>query len=110
MMESLIERAFLFLCGHALADTALQTSWIATNKSRHAKDSGLPKGGWVFVLSCHALIHGLMVYLITGSATLGIFETVAHAAIDFGKCEGWYSFYTDQCFHLVCKGIYLWMM
>jgi hypothetical protein len=34
---------------------------------------------------------------------LGLFETVAHWVIDFGKSEGWYGFHLDQILHVVCK-------
>lgn len=106
-----MEILFKLFCGHALADFALQTEWIAKNKSRHAgvpagydpKLHGPPQSIWVYVLTSHALIHGAFVFAATGSAALGMAETVAHWLIDFGKCERKYGIHTDQALHFVCK-------
>jgi hypothetical protein len=109
-----LEKLFLLLCGHALADFALQSDWIAKNKSRHA---GVPAGYdpkrhgqlqtiWPYVLSAHAFIHGAFVYLATGSVVLGFVEVLAHWLIDFGKCEQKYGIHTDQGLHLLCKLLY----
>lgn len=102
---------FKLLCGHALADYALQSPWMAKAKSRHA---GPPEGYsaalhgpvqtiWPYVLTAHALIHGLAVTILTGSSALGLAETVAHWLIDFGKCERWYGIHADQWMHVGCK-------
>jgi hypothetical protein len=48
--------------------------------------------------------------VVTGSATLGLLETVAHWAIDFGKCEKWYSIHVDQALHLLCKVAWLGLL
>lgn len=110
----MIELLFKLLCGHAIADFALQTDWIAKNKNRHMIPAGYdPKLHgpiqiiWPYVLTSHALIHGLMVYVATGSPILGVGETIAHWIIDFGKCEKWYGIHTDQGLHLVCKALWL---
>lgn len=113
----MIQLLFKLLCGHALADFALQSDFIATNKNRHA----IPKGYnpqlhgpmqtiWPYVLTSHALIHGLMVMLATGSVLFGILETLAHWAIDFGKCEKWYGIHTDQWLHVGFKLLWAWMI
>lgn len=101
---------FQLLCGHAIADFMLQHPWVAQNKNRHSAPAGYdpklhgPKRAvWPYVLTAHALTHGFFVFLATGSAALGCAETVAHWAIDFGKCERWYGIHTDQGAHLVCK-------
>jgi len=105
---------FLFLAGHALADYALQTEWIATNKNRHVRKGLSPEAQkqmqiiWPHLLTAHSLHHGLIVYLVSQSITLGVAETVAHWLIDFGKCEKWYGFHTDQALHVVCK--ILWVL
>lgn len=102
---------FQLLCGHALADFALQSDWVAKNKNRHA---AVPAGYdpalhgpmqtvWPYVLTAHALLHGGLVTVATGSAALGVCETVAHWLIDFGKCEKWYGIHADQAMHLGCK-------
>lgn len=98
------------LIGHALADFALQTDWIANNKSRHA----VPKGYnpalhgamqtiWPYVMSAHALIHAGAVLWATGSPVLAGCEAVAHWVIDFGKCERWYGIHADQAMHFGFK-------
>jgi hypothetical protein len=110
----MISLLFKLLAGHALADFALQSDFIANNKNRHS----IPKGYnpdlhgpmqtiWPYVLTSHALIHGLMVFLATGSTTLGLIETGAHWVIDFGKCEKWYGIHTDQWLHIGFKVAYV---
>ena len=110
----MLELFLLLLMGHAVADFALQTEWIANNKSRHAIPKGYDpeKHGpmqtiWPYVLTSHALIHGLMVYLVTQNILLGFFETISHWAIDFGKCEKWYGIHTDQWLHIGCKLLWI---
>jgi hypothetical protein len=101
---------FQLLCGHAVADFMLQHPWVAQNKSRHSPPAGYdPKlhGArqtiWPYVLTAHALTHGMFVFIATGSVFFGALETVAHWAIDFGKCERWYGIHADQAMHLACK-------
>lgn len=110
----MIELFFKLLCGHALADFALQSEFIANNKNRHSVPKGYdPKLHgerqtiWPYVLTSHALIHGLMVYIATGNSIWGVLETISHWLIDFGKCEKCYGIHTDQALHLLCK--VLWM-
>mgnify|MGYP006895933475 CR=1 FL=1 len=99
--------------GHAIADYALQSDFIATGKNRHA----IPKGYvpelhgprqliWPYVLTSHALIHGAAVYIITQRIDLALAETGAHWAIDFGKCERWYGIHADQWLHIACKCVW----
>lgn len=110
-------KLFMLLCGHALADFAFQSEFIASNKNRH----NIPKGYnpalhgpmqtiWPYVLTSHALIHGLMVAWVFQNYALGFFETVSHWLIDFGKCEKWYGIHTDQWLHIGFKlvWIYVW--
>mgnify|MGYP002414098749 CR=1 FL=1 len=100
---------FLLLCGHVVADFAMQTEWVATNKNRHVRDVMSAENQvktqviWPHLMTAHALHHGLFVFLITGHLTLGIAETVVHWIIDFGKCEGWFGFHTDQALHILSK-------
>lgn len=109
--------AFRLLCGHAVADFALQSDWIAKNKNRHApapagydvRLHGPQQTVWPYVLTSHALVHGLAVFLATGSYLLGMAETVMHWLIDFGKCERWYGIHADQFWHLVCKAVWLFL-
>ena len=111
---TVIEAFILLLMGHAIADFALQTDWIATNKSRHVIPKGYDpnKHGpmqtvWPYVLSAHALIHGAAVYVVLGSWQLALAETCAHFLIDFGKCEKWYGIHTDQFLHCLCKVLWI---
>lgn len=97
---------FYLLAGHALADFPLQGEFIAKAKNRHTFNGPLgqkPMKVWLHALTAHALIHGGMVALITGSLWLGLAETAAHWLIDFGKCENWYGIHTDQGLHVGCK-------
>lgn len=91
---------FLLIAAHALCDYALQTEWMSEAKN-HRHHMG--RGVWPMVLASHALIHGGAVALLTGSALLGVAETLAHAAIDYAKCEQKIDFKTDQALHLTCK-------
>lgn len=98
---------FWLLVGHAVADYALQSDFIAKGKNRHTPTQAPPgqkwQPVWPLVLSAHGLIHGGAVGLVTGVWWLGLAEAVAHVAIDFGKCERRYGIYTDQGAHVVCK-------
>lgn len=104
---------FLFLCGHALADFALQNEWIATNKNRHVRHKIAEDQRnqlqviWPHLMTAHALHHGLMVYLISQRLSLGIAETVVHWLTDFGKCEKWYGFHMDQVLHIGAKVLWI---
>ena len=96
--------------GHALADFVLQTDTMAKGKNRHRKPHSGPDGkyqpAWGYWLSAHALIHGGVVALVTGSVLLGVLESICHAMIDFGKGEDWYGFNADQTLHVGCKIIW----
>lgn len=97
----------LLIAGHALADFPLQGDATAINKNRHAKtelQKHVPFGYWLF---SHAIIHGALVGLVTGSVVLGIAETIAHAVIDFGKCEKWWNIHQDQFLHVICKVMWI---
>ena len=103
---------FLLLCGHAIADFALQTEWVATNKNRHvrlsypAEKQASLQVIWPYLLSAHAFHHGFFVFLITQKLSLGVAETVLHWITDYGKCERWYGFHTDQIIHVCTKVIW----
>lgn len=109
MIETLLTIFFLLLAGHAFGDFAIQTDWVAYNKSRHANDNlsrenkGKVELVWPWVLSAHALHHGLIVFLITQRIWLGVAETIVHWATDYGKSEGWYGFHLDQVLHITAK-------
>lgn len=103
----LIETFVLLLAGHALADFALQGEAMAKGKNRHNRTTPPPgakyQPSWQYWLSAHALIHGAVVYFITGLFVLLILEAVYHWLIDFFKCENYYGIHTDQALHAFCK-------
>jgi hypothetical protein len=96
------------IVGHALCDYPLQGDSMAKGKNRHTPPFNVPPGQkpgtvWPYWLGSHALIHGGMVALVTGSILLGVCETVAHAIIDILKCENVTNLHIDQLLHVVCK-------
>jgi hypothetical protein len=95
--------AFLLVAGHALADFGVQGEYMANAKNRN---TALGKDIWPMVLGAHAMIHGVLVGLITGSVVLALLETAAHATIDFRKCEGKLTYHQDQVLHIVCKALW----
>ena len=87
---------------------------MGRGKNRNAKIdlSRVPNGQkpihlWAMWLTHHAMVHGLIVYLLTGIPLLGMIETLSHWAIDFGKCENWYNPYMDQFLHIGFKIMYV---
>ena len=107
MVDKVIDLLFKLLCGHAIADFAFQSDAIARGKNKNNKTEPPPGqkyvACWPYYLTAHALIHGGMVTIITGSVLLGMFETVAHWCIDYGKCNNWYGVHIDQFLHFSCK-------
>ena len=113
----MLKLLFELLCGHAIADYALQSEFIANNKNRHMIPKGYdpklhgPKQTiWPYVLTAHALIHGVLVLLITNNLYLGMIETLSHWIIDFGKCEKKYGIHTDQWLHIGFKISYIFFL
>ena len=116
---------WLFLCGHSLADTALQPDSMAKGKRRSTPINmdKVPAGQkplrlWYMWITHHALIQGLIVTLaviIAGLVNpwllqfwwLGIVEFGTHCIIDFAKSEGAFCPRVDQTLHLLCKVGYL---
>jgi hypothetical protein len=94
-----VELLLLLSMGHFLCDFSLQTEIMAVEKTR-GLDKTLP---WYWWLISHGAIHGLSVALLTGQASLGAAEWIAHCLIDFGKCNKRYNLITDQVLHFVCK-------
>ena len=90
----------LMLVGHALADYPLQGDFLARGKSHRSPIEGVP---WYHPLMAHAAIHGGFVGVITQSLFLGIAEFCLHIVIDYGKCDKWFGYNTDQILHVLCK-------
>ncbi len=95
----MVEIFALMIAAHFVADYPLQGDFLAK-----AKADG-PLRLWH--LFGHSAIHGGAVMLITGSVALGIFETLAHTAIDEMKVRGQTTFAQDQILHVICKVLWL---
>ena len=106
---------FALAIGHAFADFAWQSEFMAVNKNRNLMprdtDDGKPSTMWVHVLAAHCLVHAGAVWVVLGSLedawAIALFEFAVHCCIDFVKCEGKTSFNTDQALHYFCKASYV---
>lgn len=101
---------WILIAGHCLADTALQTDFMARGKKRTKKidlsrvpEGQIPLNLWWMWLTHHAMIHGLVVAVLTGNLFLGMIETTGHWVIDFFKGENRYNPYVDQGLHVLMK-------
>jgi Protein of unknown function (DUF3307) len=103
---------FKLLFGHAVADFALQSDSMAVGKRGRilfVPVGQKPQVVWPYWLTAHALIHGTMAWLITGSVCLGLVMTVMHWLTDFGKTRDYYGIHMDQTLHMVTLAfIALW--
>lgn len=98
---------FALIIGHAFADFVFQSDTMAKGKNRHRKTEPPPgvvyQPTWGYWITAHALVHGGVVWILTGSVWLCLGEVIMHALIDFGKCENWYGVHRDQAMHILCK-------
>lgn len=112
----LLDNLFLLIFGHALADFVLQPEAMGYGKNRnaeiHDKEHSLFPVWWYW-LTAHSMVHGGVVYLISGlllgssyALLLALAETVVHWFTDFAKCEGWITTHQDQAIHIGCKIVY----
>lgn len=104
-----LETLFLLMVGHALADFVLQPEAMGYGKNRNSEIHDNEQAlfpHWGYWMTGHSLIHGGIVFLITGNVLLGIIETLTHWIIDFLKCEGKLSLHQDQTLHMVFKVLY----
>lgn len=100
-----VELFFWLLVGHALADYAFQSQYMASAKDHTNPEN---KGKWPVLLGFHSMIHGGAVAFATGYIWLGILEVAAHFAIDYAKSAGWFgqgarALRVDQGLHVACK-------
>lgn len=108
-MEGFLLLTFALFIGHSLGDYPLQGAFLSSTKNRYADssiffgESEIPRGLWIHALTAHSLIQSGMVWIITGSAFLGLLEFVLHWITDFFRCEGRIGFNTDQFIHFGCK-------
>lgn len=102
-MDFFISTLFLLLFGHALADYALQSKWMAIGKNPNNIPRNDTDRRWYHKMAAHCIIHGGFVYLFTVSINLGIIEFIAHWMIDILKCDKKISPNVDQALHILCK-------
>lgn len=104
-MNHPVEVFLLLVLGHFIADRPLQPAWMGYWKNRRT-------WSWrrVVALVAHGGCHGVMVGLITQSWWLGVAEMLAHATCDCLKTERWIGLKTDQCLHLLCKLVWVWLL
>lgn len=107
---TIINTAWFLLGCHVFGDWVFQSHVMACEKSRHSESELQKHVPWYWWLSGHAFAHGFLVSIATSSISLGLMEFVTHGLIDWGKCEGHYGMAMDQTLHLICKGIWLWLM
>ncbi|MGI9243403.1 MAG: DUF3307 domain-containing protein [Verrucomicrobiales bacterium] len=106
---------FALVIGHSLADFPLQGEFLAIGKEMDGRldeftGSTWPTGTWAACLTFHALIHGGMVWAISGSVRLGAVEFVLHWLIDLAKSAGLMGFFVDQSLHILCKIAYVYLL
>ncbi len=100
---------FALFFAHALADFPLQQEFIAQAKKPDFWKEQESSNGfeWIFILGAHSIIHGGLVWLVSGSLLLGTIEVTLHFTIDHLRNKQLMSFTTDQLLHLCCKVAYL---
>jgi hypothetical protein len=110
-MHATPQMFFWLVTGHFVMDYALQGSTMAAQKSpvpggprNEALARAVP---WPYWMTTHALMHGGVVYVVTGSMTLGLLETAMHFATDVAKCCHKIDIHVDQAIHLACKVAWL---
>lgn len=102
---------YWLVVAHGVTDIALQHEWMGKYKYRQVATDDEYTGVkdnpyWLWVLAAHSIINGGGVALVSGSVILGVVETIAHFAIDYGSTNKYYSFNVDQFLHGSCKVIY----
>ncbi|MFV1993915.1 MAG: DUF3307 domain-containing protein [Verrucomicrobiales bacterium] len=104
---------FAFGIAHAVADFPLQGAFLSKHKNRNVPPPSidgfgeLPSTLWIYCLTAHSLVHAGFVWILTGSAALGLAEFLVHWLIDFAKSEKWTSFHLDQFLHILTKVFYV---
>lgn len=94
---------FMLVFAHALADYPLQGEFLSQAKNRNTPTG---KEFWMHALPAHSIIHGGLVFLVTGSIWLALAETAIHGITDWFKCEGKISLHVDQAIHIGCKFVW----
>jgi hypothetical protein len=102
--ESLFATFALLVFCHALGDYPLQNDYMARGKNWNTPVPGVP---WYYLLGAHAVVHGGLAGLATGSLMVGILETSAHFFIDSLKNKEIISIHSDQALHIGCKVVWV---
>lgn len=103
--HSSIINLFFWLCvGHALADYALQSDFMAMAKNSNTE---LGRVFWPHVLTAHSLIHAGFVMLFTGVLVLALLEFAVHFITDWAKCQNKITLRQDQCIHYGAKLLWI---
>jgi len=100
------------LFAHAVADFGLQSDTMAKLKSRRADvkrgeecqwkfRDGKYQLTWMYWLTAHALIHGAMAFLFSGSMLAALIITAAHWVLDYCKTQDYWGIHIDQGCHLL---------
>ena len=99
---------FAMAIGHAVADYPLQGQYLARTKDPKGRNESLGEGknDWILSLNAHCLIHGGMVWLITGVVWYGLVEWLLHLIVDYLKIRELTSLAGDQLLHFACKLVY----
>lgn len=100
--------ALLALTGHALADGF--QGRLSRLKRRRGWSGREDNRFWWLYLAAHAGCHGALCALALGSWWPLLWESGAHALIDWGKCSGKYGTAADQGLHIACKGAWIWLL
>lgn len=108
-----LEILFRICVAHAVGDFALQNPDMAKYKSPlsvppdEAFNPGQTRESvWFYFLTAHALIMGACFWAVTGLWYLGLWETMTHWLIDYGKCHNKYGVLVDQLMHM-CSRVFI---
>ena len=105
-MINFLDKLIPLLLGHFVADFAIQTDTVALNKCPKNKSKII----WVWWMTGHVSIHGLIVYFLTGSSLIALLEALLHFYIDYLKCIGKFNLLVDQILHLSCKCLWVFLI
>ncbi len=105
--------AFLLCASHAVGDFCLQPDAMVRGKNPGHPRPSPEFPAWPYWLLAHGMVQGTgvsVVLLASGFGALwwlGAAEAIAHAVIDYARCEGRLSFSLDQGLHYACKALWL---
>lgn len=106
----MMDLVIMLVFSHYLCDFALQSSTMAKMKSKvddigqKEFNNGMWRGQkyqltWYYWLTAHAIIHGGVVYLLTGYVVLFWITMLTHFMIDYLKTNKLTNIHQDQGMH-----------